>query len=311
VEDEAGNDLQGALIRHGRENLADRASKLKYRHVSAWLFTAPALLIQFFFGWFPVLFAFVVSLQRYFFVKLPEYVGLQNFQDVAADPLILAAFRNTVYYALLAIGLTFIVPIFVSILLMEMSRRTIRWMMILWFIPVASTAGIVIWKYMYHPRLGLLNGLLASVHLPALKWLDDPNLAMFCLVLPGLILFGPGLIYIAAIQSIPEELYEAADLEGAGFFKKIGLVTLPRLRPVIAMMLIFSVIGSLQVFELPFIMTGGGPGYVTTTVVMHVYDLAFRAYELGKATALAVALFFFIMVLIAVQRRFFRENLDE
>jgi len=100
-------------------------------------------------------------------------------------------------------------------------------MMILWFIPVASTAGIAIWKYMYHPRLGLLNGLLAALHLPALKWLDDPNLAMLCLVLPGLILFGPGLIYIAALQSVPEELYEAAELEGAGFFRKIWHVTLP------------------------------------------------------------------------------------
>ena len=291
--------------------MAEATRKPKHRILSAWLFTLPALLMQFFFGWFPVLFAFAVSVQRYYFVKQPEYVGLQNFRDVVADPLVLTAFRNTAYYAVLAIGLTFIVPIFVSILLMEMPRRTIRWMMVLWFIPVASTAGIVIWKYMYHPRLGLLNGLLASAGLPALKWLDDPNLAMFCLVLPGLILFGPGLIYIAALQNIPEELYEAAELEGAGFFKKIAIVTLPRMRPVIAMMLIFSVIGSLQVFELPFIMTGGGPGYATTTVVMHVYDLAFRAYELGKATALAVVLFGFIMVLIGIQRRYFKEDLDK
>ena len=211
--------------------MAAPTRKPKHGTLAAWLFTLPALLVQFFFGWFPVVFAFVVSVQRYFFVKLPEYVGLQNFRDVAADPLIFTAFRNTLYYAVLAIGLTFIVPIFVSILLMEMSRRTIRWMMILWFIPVASTAGIAIWKYMYHPRLGLLNGMLTSVGLPALKWLDDPNLAMFCLVLPGLILFGPGLIYIAALQNIPEELYEAAEMEGAGFFKKIGYVTLPRLTP--------------------------------------------------------------------------------
>jgi multiple sugar transport system permease protein len=290
--------------------MAGTTRKPKHRILSAWLFTLPALLAQFFFGWFPVAFAFAVSVQRYYFVKPPENVGMRNFRDVAADPLILTAFRNTFYYAALTIGLTFIVPIFVSILLMEMSRRTIRWMMILWFIPVASTAGIAIWKYMYHPRLGLLNGLLTSVGMPALKWLDDPNMAMFCLVLPGLILFGPGLIYIAALQNIPEELYEAAELEGAGFFKKITYVTLPRMRPVIAMMLIFTVIGSLQVFELPFIMTSGGPGYATTTVVMHIYNLAFNAYNLGKATALAIVLFFFIMILIVIQRRCFKENLD-
>jgi len=284
---------------------------LRYQHLSAWLFTIPGILFQFFFGWFPVLFAFGVGFQRYYFVNPPEYIGLQNFRDVFSDPLTVTTFQNTFLYAFLSISLTFVMPIFVSILLMEMSRRTIRWMMILWFIPVASTAGIVIWKYMYNPRLGLLNGILAALGLPPLKWLDDPNLAMFSLVLPGLILFGPGLMYIAALQSIPEELYEAAELEGASFFRKIWHVTLPRLRPIIAMMLIFSVIGSMQVFELPFIMTGGGPGYATTTVVMQVYNMAFNAYNLGKATALAIVLFFVIMALIIIQRRHFKENLDE
>ena len=141
----------------------------RYRHLAAWLFTLPGLLLQFLFGWFPVLLAFVVAFQRYYFVKAPEYVGGQNFRDVAQDPLILTAFVNTLHYAALAVGLTFFLPIFVSILLMEMDRKTVRWMMILWFIPVASTAGIAIWKYMYNPRLGLLNGLLTFLHLPTLK----------------------------------------------------------------------------------------------------------------------------------------------
>lgn len=283
----------------------------KYRRMAAWGFTLPALFFQFFFGWFPVLYAFVIAFQKYYIVKMPEYVGLQNFKDVAADPLTYTTFGNTFLYSFLSLALTFTIPIFVSILLMEMSRRTVRWMMILWFIPVASTAGIAIWKYLYHPRLGLLNGLLTALHLPPQQWLDDPKLAMFCLVLPGLILFGPGLIYIAALQSIPEELYEAADLEGAGFWRKIRLVTLPRLRPIIAMMLIFSLIGSLQVFEMPFIMTGGGPGYATTTVVIQIFNLAFASYNLGKATALAIVLFFVIMALVTLQRRVYRENIDE
>ena len=283
---------------------------IKYRHLSAWLFTIPGLLVQFFFGWFPVLYAFSVAFQRYYFVKPSENVGLQNFQDVFHDPTTLIGFENTFYYAFLSILLTFVTPIFVSILLMEMSRRTIRWMMVLWFIPVASTAGIAIWKYMYHPSLGLLNHIMTLLHLPQQKWLDDPGLAMFCLVLPGLILFGPGLIYIAALQNISEELYEAAEMEGAGFFRKIWTITLPRLRPIIAMMLIFSVIGSMQVFELPFIMTGGGPGFATTTVVMQIYGMAFGDYNLGKATALAILLFVVIMVLILLQRRFFREDID-
>ncbi len=286
---------------------------IRYKHISAWLFTIPGLFIQFFFGWFPILFAFFVGFQQYYLVKPPDFVGTANFREVFSDPLVLTALQNTFYYAFLAIGLTFIIPIFVSILLMEMSARSIRVMMLLWFIPVASTAGIAIWKYMYNPTLGLMNGIptLFGMERWGIKWLDNPDLAMISLVLPGLILFGPGLIYIAALQNVPEELYEAADLEGASFCRKIRLVTLPRLRPIIAMMLLFSIIGSMQVFELPFIMTGGGPGYATTTVVMYVYNLAFGAYNLGKATALAIVLFFIIMTLIMIQRRFFKENLDE
>lgn len=282
-----------------------------YRPVSAWLFTLPGLLSQFFFGWFPIVFAFTVGFQRYYLARPPEWVRTENFRAVAADPLTVTAFYNTLKYAALSLGLTFIVPIFISILLMEMPRRTIRWMMVLWFLPVASTAGIAIWKYLYNPRLGLLNGLLQALHLPPLKWLDDPALAMLSLILPGIVLFGPGLIYIAALQHIPEELYEAAELEGAGFFVKIRTVTLPRLRPIIAMMLIFSVIGSMQVFDMPFIMTDGGPGYETTTVVMHIYKMAFQAYNLGKATALSIVLFVVILALILIQRRYFRENIDE
>ena len=116
----------------------------RYRVVAAWLFTLPGLVTQLVFGWLPVAFAFVVAFQRYYFVKDSEFVGLRNFRDVSADPLILTAFQNTFYFAFLSLGLTFVVPIFVSILLMEMSRRTVRTMMVLWFIPVAATAGIAI-----------------------------------------------------------------------------------------------------------------------------------------------------------------------
>jgi multiple sugar transport system permease protein len=283
---------------------------MTYRTLSAWLFTLPGLLVQFFFGWFPLGFAFVVGFQRFYFAKPAEFVGMANFNDVTSDATVGIAFANTFKFALLSLGLTFLIPIFVSILLMEMKKGTIRWMMVLWFLPVASTAGIAIWKYLYHPRLGLLNGLLNSIGLPSLQWLDDPNLAMLCLVLPGLILFGPGLIYIAALQNIPEELYEAAELEGAGLLTKVRCVTLPRLRPVVAMMLVFSVIGAMQVFELPFLLTGGGPGYATTTVVMYLYRLAFQSYNLGKAVALAMVLFGAILTLTLLQRRFFPENPD-
>src|SRR6266480_2086227 len=112
---------------------ADRGSRSRsgsHRQTAAWLFTLPGILFQFLFGWFPILFAFVVAFQQYFFIKEPGFVGVTNFQAVLSDALTYQAFRNTFYFALLSLGVTFVIPIFVSILLMEMPRRTIRWMMI-------------------------------------------------------------------------------------------------------------------------------------------------------------------------------------
>lgn len=278
--------------------------------LTAWLMTLPAVVIHFFFAWFPIALAFVVALQRYYFARPPDYVGLDNFRNVFADPLTLVVFRNSFIFALMAIGLTFITPIIVSVMLMEMSPRVIRILMILWFIPVSNAAGIVIWKYLYNQELGLFNAVLDALFGVRLPWLNSASMAMFCLVLPGIILFGPSLIYIAVLRSIPDEYYEAAELDGAGFWRKLWHVTLPRLRPVIAMMLIFSVIGSLQVFDQPFIMTGGGPGDATRTVALYIYETAFGHQDFGKATALAIVFFFVVMVLIILQRRYFKEDLD-
>lgn len=285
--------------------------RLRYAQVAGWIFASPALLIQTVFGWLPVAIAFVVAFQRYYLAKPAEWVGFANFAEVFADPLTPVSFINTGIYAALSLGLTFIIPIIVAIFLLEMRPSIIRVMMILWFIPVAQMAGIVLWKWLYNTNYGALNAILNGVGIPSLQWLDSPQTAMLCLVLPGVIMFGPGLVYIASLQSIPDELYEAAHIEGAGIWQKIWYVTLPRIRPIIAMMLIFGVIGALQIFELPFIMTRGGPGTVTTTVVMRVYTLAFNSFRMDKATALSIVLFFAIMILIIIQRRYFKEDPDQ
>jgi multiple sugar transport system permease protein len=211
-------------------------------------------------------------------------------------------------------------------MLMEMSPNTIRILMLLWFLPVANTAGIVIWQYFYNVELGLFNAVLEFLQewttftifeseiclwpLGPQKWLNDPQLAMLCLVLPGFIMFGPSLIYISVLRSIPDDFYEAAELDGAGFWRKLWHITLPRLRPVISMMLIFHLIAALQVFDQPFIMTGGGPGDATRTVGLYIYDVAFANLDFGKGTALAVLFFFVIMTLVILQRKFFKEDLD-
>lgn len=262
------------------------------------------------FGWYPIGVALVVAFQKFSVVRPCTYIGLDNFKYFIDDPTIYISFRNIFYYAGLNIILVFMVPIFISIFLMEMRKSIIRIMMILWFIPVASMAGIIIWKWFYNVQYGLFNGILRYLGFPELQWLQDENLAMICLVLPGLIMFGPGLIYIATLQGIPEELYEAAHLEGASFFQKIWHVTLPRIRPIIAMMLLLSIIGNLQVFDQPYVMTGGGPNFATYSVVMYLFDIAFEQMRFGRATALSLILFVVIMVFVIIQRKYFKENPD-
>ena len=282
----------------------------KFVRKMGWIFSMPALVVEGIFGWFPISVAFIVAFQKFYIIRPCKYVGLDNFKFILHNPLTLICFKNTLYYAFLSLALTFLIPIFVAILLMEMKKSTIRIMMVLWFIPVASMAGLIIWKWFYNVQYGLFNGILISLGLPTLRWLDDPKLAMICLVLPGLIMYGPGLIYIATLQTIPEELYEAAELEGSSFWQKIWHITLPRIRPIMAMMLLLAVIGAFQVFQSMFVMTGGGPNLATISLVMYLYQLAFENLRYGRATALAVILFFILMVLVTIQRKCFKENID-
>jgi len=287
-----------------------KQGRLKYIYRISWAFCIPYLVATTIFGWYPIATAFIIAFQKFSVIKPSIYIGLDNFKYFIDDPTIYKAFRNIFYYTALRIGIVFMIPIFIAILLMEMRKSIIRVMMVLWFIPVASMAGVIIWKWFYNVQYGFFNGILIRLDLPELAWLDDPKLAMICLVLPGLIMFGPGLIYIATLQGIPDELYEAAHLEGASFLQKIWHVTLPRLRPIISMMLLLSIISNLQIFDQPYVMTGGGPNFATYSVVMYLFDIAFNYFEFGKGTALSLILFIVIMVFVIIQRKYFKENPD-
>lgn len=278
---------------------------------AGWLFMLPGILLNGLFWWIPLVLGFVIAFQTYRVVGPATFSGLANFRSMFRDPMLVIVFRNTLYYTLLSLALVFLIPIVVSILIMEMRKGVIRIMMILWFIPIASMASLMIWKWFYNPDYGLFNAILTGLGLPASRWLGNPDIAMLCLVLPGLIMFGPGLIYIASLQSIPDSFYEAADLEGTGLWQKIWYITLPRLRPVIAVMLIMAIIQRMQVFEQSFVMTGGGPGNATRSVVMLYYRVALEQFRFGKGQSIALLLFTVLMVLIYLQRRFFKENLDK
>ena len=268
----------------------------------------PAVLAFALFGWYPMLMAFVVAFQHYTIIGAPRWVGFQNFRLLLHDGTALIALRNSAYFACLTLVLTFWIPIIVAILLMEVSERARRWMMILWFIPVPGIASTVIWKYFYDPNYGLLASLWNRLHLPHFLWLDSTHWAMFLIVLPGLIMYGPGLVYISTLQAVPQDLYEAAELDGASFLRKVFSITLPTLRPIITIMLLISVITNVQVFTQPYIMTSGGPVYATLTAVLYIFNQAFHHLNFGYADALAIALFVILIALVYIQRRIIREE---
>jgi multiple sugar transport system permease protein len=280
------------------------------RRLEGALFITPAFLFQLSWGWYPLVMAFVISFTNARFRGPIEFTGLESYLRMWNDPLVGQAFKVTAIYTVLSIGLTFMIPIVVAILLMEMPRRHIRWMMLLWFLPLSGIASTLLFRYMFNAQYGLFQYVATDIlQLPPQPFLNSGSQVLFWLVFPGILFFGPGLIYMATLQGIPASYYEAAEIEGAGFWRKIWTISLPRLRPVISMLLIFAVIGSSQVFEFPMIMTGGGPGGASRTVVMYLYDLL-RSLRYADATALGVGLFLVTMVLVVIQRRFFREDPD-
>lgn len=273
------------------------------------LFDLPAFVLQLSWGWYPLIVAFLISFTSAQFRGPSQFTGLQSYLRVWNDPLVAEAFRVTLIYATLSTVLTFLIPILVAILLMEMPNRVMRWMMLLWFLPLSGISNAVLWRYFYDREFGLLQQLFTSLGLPRQQFLNDPNLVLFWLIFPGILLFGPGLIYMATLQSIPSSYYEAAEVEGASFWRKIWTISLPRLRPIIAMMLTFSIIGSLQVFDWPKLMTNGGPGGASRTVVMYLYDML-TSLRYADATALSIYLFFLIAVLVMGYNLLFKADPD-
>jgi len=282
------------------------------RIAPGWWFVAPALtlIVVFFVG--PVIAALGLSFTDFDLYALADsnaarWVGLRNYERVLHEPLFWQALRNTLYFALAGGPLTVAASLGAALLV---NARTLRWKTAaraVFFAPFVTTlvAVAIVWKYLYHPRYGLLNWLLGHVGVHPIDWLGDPHWAM-----PAIILmatwknFGYNmLIFIAGLQNIPRELYEAAALDGASPVQRFRHVTLPMLAPTMFFVVIVTMIGYLQLFTEPYVMTQGGPLRATTSLVLYMYEEGFRWWRLGVAAAIAFLLFALIVLFTVVQRR--------
>ena len=261
------------------------------------LFLLPVLLIFGVFSWFPIVRAAVMSVQQTNLVAAPNFVGLDNFRSVLADPLLWTAVKNTGYFALLALVLGYPLPLILAVAMSEV-RRFKGIYSALAYLPVVvpPVVAVLLWKFFYDgSSTGVFNTILGYVGMGPFPWLQNASSAMPSLVLEATWAGAGGtvIIYLAALTSVPAELYDAAEVDGASVRQKVWHVTLPQLRGVLFITLILQIIGTAQVFLEPFLFTSGGPANSTLTVLLLIYDYAFAnslGGDYGSATALSVML---------------------
>ncbi|HEY0157717.1 MAG TPA: sugar ABC transporter permease [Thermoanaerobaculia bacterium] len=270
---------------------------------AALLFLAPALVLLIVFFFVPVVAGLALSLTDFDLYTIGDarnlrFVGLRNYGDLLTSGIFWTAFANTMYFALVGGPLTVAVSLGAALLVNAKLTRFKPLFRTIYFAPVVTTlvAVAIVFKYLYHPRFGMLNRFLDFLGLPQPDWLGNPRLAMFAIILLA-VWKGFGytmLIFIAGLQQIPEELYEAARLDGAGAWRQFRHVTLPMLAPTFLFVGIVVAIGQLQIFAEPYVMTRGGPLNRTVTIVMLMYEQGFKFWEMGYAAAVAFVLFLVI-----------------
>jgi multiple sugar transport system permease protein len=284
---------------------------------AGWLFLAPALLLIGTFFVLPVAASLLLSVTDFDIYAIADpanvrLVGLRNYAELVRTPLFWTALKNTLYFAVVGGPLTVAASLGAALLVNARAVRFKTFFRTVYFIPFVTTlvAVAIVWRYLYHPRYGLLNYALGAVGLGPVDWLGDPRWAMPAIIAMAVWKnFGYNmLICIAGLQGVPEELYEAAELDGATPLQRFRHVTLPMLGPTLLFVAVITMIGYLQLFAEPYVMTQGGPLRSTTSVVLLMYEEGFRWWRLGSAAAVAFVLFIVIAGATLVQRRATRER---
>jgi multiple sugar transport system permease protein len=271
------------------------------RNVTGYIFIAPFILG--FLLWFliPALTSLWLVFQDWNMIDPPDFVGLDNFKRIVSDDLFWQALKVTTLYTAISVPLSMVLA-FLLALLMNTKVRGITVFRTLYYLPsiIPAAANAMLWAWFLNSDFGLLNALLQAIGLPKVLWLQKPGWALPALILMSLWGLGGGMvIFLAGLQGIPNEFYEAAEIDGAGPWAKLRHVTIPLMSPVIFFNLVMSIIGSFQVFTAAYLITNGGPQNATLFYVLYLWRNAFQFLDMGYAAALAWVLFFIIMGLTA------------
>jgi multiple sugar transport system permease protein len=272
---------------------------------AGWVLLAPALLHSGIFIVIPVVAAITLSFTDYSFGDSWSWVGFQNYVDLFRDQDFLAALKNTILYAVVVIPVSMAISLTIAMGLNQ-KIKGIGFFRTAFYLPTvtATVAIATIWLWIYNPGSGLANGFLSLFGFAPGRWLSDPNTALPSLMVVG-IWQGLGtkiIIYLAALQGVSRDLLESASLDGASRWQKFVNVTWPALGPVQFFVLVTSIVGTFQVFDLVYVMTKGGPGTETTVLVLDIYQNAFQALRLGAASAETVIMMILIAAFIGLGR---------
>ncbi|WP_369925555.1 carbohydrate ABC transporter permease [Xanthomonas sp. NCPPB 2632] len=284
---------------------------------AAWLFIAPAMIVLGLFFLLPVIAALVLSVTDYDLYALADirnlrFVALQNYWSLLQRPLFWSALGHTVYFVVVGVPLSLMASLGSAMLLNSPMARFKPFFRTALFAPVVTTvvAVAVIWRYLFNTKYGLINYVLDNLGVPTVDWLGDPHWAM-----PTIILFAVWknfgynmIIFMAGLQAIPGDLYEAARIDGASAMAQFRHITLPMLKPTMVMVSILTVSGYFQLFAEPYVMTEGGPLQSTTSVLYLMYEEGFKWWNLGSASAVAFILFVIMFAVTAAMLRLSKQG---
>ncbi len=282
--------------------IAVRSSRLSLRHKEAlagYIFILPAVLGFILWTAGPMLYSLWLSFHSWNLVQPPKWIGLGNYQEMWNDRIFWASVRATLTYAAILVPL-FQLLSFSMALLLNSKIPGISFFRSAFYLPVVIpvAAASFLWGFIFNSEFGLLNYVLRELGFEKILWFQEPRPAMAAMVIMSLWLFGGTMvIYLAALQGVPEHLYEAASLDGANGLRRLVVVTIPMMSPVIFFNFVLGVIGALQIFTQSYIITDGGPQNATRFYSLMIYERGFRDFKMGYASALAWVLFLFILLL--------------
>ncbi len=282
-----------------------------------WAFAAPFVILFGLFLAFPIIAALVLSFTSFGLGDLQNpigttFVGLDNYAKLLGDEMFWKALFNTFYFVVVGVPLTLAIGLLIANALNRGITRFRTAFRVGYYLPVITSivAIAVVWRFLLNPDVGLVNMLLGSIGVKGPAWLADPVLAM-----PSIIAMAVWrnlgfamVVFLAGMQAIPAQLYEAAAIDGAGRWQAFRFVTIPMLRPTILFMTVITTIGYLQLFEEPFVMTDGGPLDKTLSVTMYMYQQGFEFFHQGYASALAYVLFIIVAIVAFFQFKFLRSD---